>query len=772
MAEIPTQPPVNLPASFGHYRLTRLLGQGGMGTVYLAHDTQLDRQVALKIPQLGSGAQVLARFYAEARAAAALHHPNICPIHDVGEHDGLPYLTMAYIEGKPLDELVRARPLQPRQSVVLVRKLALALAEAHKHNVIHRDLKPGNIMLDRRGEPVIMDFGLARRLQSGDPRMTQDGMALGTPAYMPPEQVRGKMDAIGPASDIYSLGVVLYELLAGRLPFTGDVMAVVSQVVLAEAPPPSHFRPDLDSELEAICLKAMAKQIETRYASMSQFAGALAGYLRNQASTADLSLPVSSAPPAPRPARPAASKTPGPGIHASQLGGLRSMANVCADLPSRRGAEGPFGESHATSPVAGPKRRKRKPVRGFSGTLRWLLVPAGVGVLALAVALALFGLRGNRSSPASSTARLVSRESESTHRVRPVPNTGAATTPVVPREATPSPPEPDQEKKPPKESGPGDEFPAQPTPGPNTENVTRGEVRRFVGAKGWVYRILVSRDGKRVMSSGDAIHVWDLDSGVQIRVFGAGQAGWGLALSPDGRLVISGSGRDHWARVWDLDSGREVRRLVGHTNEVWGAAFAPDGRHAATGAFDGTVRIWDLQTARELKRFGIRGEQVRCLAYSPDGRYVAAGHFQLNDGRSGTIRLWDVATGLLVHAFTGHGSWITCVTFSPDGRELLSSSFDRTVRLWDVTTGSERKRFQGHPGGVDNVAFLPDGKRFVSIAMAGDAPVWLWDIASAKVIHRFSGHDGSTICVAVAPDGRQAVTGGKDSTLRLWQLPR
>jgi predicted Ser/Thr protein kinase len=273
--------PAQLPAPFGRYRLLKLLGKGGMGAVYLAHDTQLDRAVALKIPlfRADEGSQVLARFYREARAAATLLHAHVCPVYDVGEVEGVPYLTMGYIEGQSLAEWAGARSLTPRESAVLVRMLALALQEAHSKGVIHRDLKPANIMIDKWGEPVITDFGLARRTRPGDPRLTQKGAVMGTPAYMPPEQVSGNVEAIGPACDVYSLGVILYELLAGRLPFSGDPMAMLSQVLLEEPPPPSRFRPDLDAALETICVKAMAKKIEGRYASMADFAAALQTYL-------------------------------------------------------------------------------------------------------------------------------------------------------------------------------------------------------------------------------------------------------------------------------------------------------------------------------------------------------------------------------------------------------------------------------------------------------------------------------------------------------------
>src|SRR5262249_7137814 len=149
------------------------------------------------------GPAMLERFYREARAAATVQHPNVCPIYEVGEADGLPYLTMAYIEGKPLVDFAASRPLTPRQSVALARKLALALQEAHQRGVIHRDLKPANIMIDRRGEPILMDFGLARRLRQQDARLTREGSTLGTPAYMSPEQVSGKVELMGPTCDVY-----------------------------------------------------------------------------------------------------------------------------------------------------------------------------------------------------------------------------------------------------------------------------------------------------------------------------------------------------------------------------------------------------------------------------------------------------------------------------------------------------------------------------------------------------------------------------------------
>jgi formylglycine-generating enzyme required for sulfatase activity/tRNA A-37 threonylcarbamoyl transferase component Bud32 len=275
-----------LPEIFGRYCILRPLGAGAMGTVYLARDTELDRLVALKVPRLSDDEQLaphdLQRFLREARAAAALLHPNLCPIFDAGQVDGTPYLTMAYLEGRPLSNLVEpGLPLGQRQAVLIVRRLATALQEAHARGVIHRDLKPANVMITPRGEPIVMDFGLARRDQTAEARLTKDGTLLGTPAYMAPEQVRGEARALGPSCDIYALGVIFYKLLTGRLPFEGSVLNVLGKILTEEPPRPSEYRPDLDPRLEAICLKAMAKKGDDRYASMAELAAALTELLRS-----------------------------------------------------------------------------------------------------------------------------------------------------------------------------------------------------------------------------------------------------------------------------------------------------------------------------------------------------------------------------------------------------------------------------------------------------------------------------------------------------------
>jgi predicted Ser/Thr protein kinase len=289
--------PEVMPEQFGRYRIVRRLGAGGMGTVYQAYDPELKRDVALKVPhRLATDApDFLERFRREARAAAGLSHPNLCPVYDVGERDGVPYFAMAFIEGRPLCDFLGGKPLPQRKVADVVRKVALALAHLHERGLVHRDLKPSNILVKKdRGEPVVTDFGLARRLHHGEERLTRTGHVAGTLAYLPPEVIGETVPEAGPAGDVYALGVILYELLTGRLPFTAKGIGVAAEILMQEPPPPSSLRPDVDPALEAVCRKAMAKRPEDRYGSMTELAKVLTDYLRDSAPASGL-VPVAGA---------------------------------------------------------------------------------------------------------------------------------------------------------------------------------------------------------------------------------------------------------------------------------------------------------------------------------------------------------------------------------------------------------------------------------------------------------------------------------------------
>ncbi len=283
-----------LPSSIGRFKVLGLVGVGAFGFVYRAHDPKLDRDVAIKMPRLqGANAEeALGRFEREARLAAKLRHPNICTVHETGTHEGRLYIVMDFVPGESLAEHLehRKEAMPPRQAALLVRKLALALHEAHRKGIIHRDLKPSNVLIDReRRDVVVTDFGLARHTRFGDGGLTREGQFLGTPAYCSPEQARGDQAGVGPATDVYSLGAIFYELLTGKHPFQGSLPQLLAQIVTQEPEPPSKLRPDLDPPLEAICLRALAKEPGDRYPSMQAFADALGKYLGRPADAASQS---------------------------------------------------------------------------------------------------------------------------------------------------------------------------------------------------------------------------------------------------------------------------------------------------------------------------------------------------------------------------------------------------------------------------------------------------------------------------------------------------
>jgi len=276
---IATQSPT-LPSEFGRYRIKGVLGQGGMGRVYLAFDTVLERDVALKVPHASEVADSTAikRFQREARVAAGFTDPHLCPVYDVGEIDGIHYLTMPLLRGETLAaRLQREGRLPQMKAARIALAVARAVQVAHHAGVLHRDLKPANILLDEADAPIVMDFGLARRTNTDD-RITKSGITAGTPAYLAPEQIGGG-DDLGPTTDVYSLGVVLYEMLTGRLPVVGTSSEMLRRRLVEDPEPPAQFCHELDSRLNSICLTALAREPARRFASMEALANVLAHVL-------------------------------------------------------------------------------------------------------------------------------------------------------------------------------------------------------------------------------------------------------------------------------------------------------------------------------------------------------------------------------------------------------------------------------------------------------------------------------------------------------------
>jgi WD40 repeat protein len=324
------------------------------------------------------------------------------------------------------------------------------------------------------------------------------------------------------------------------------------------------------------------------------------------------------------------------------------------------------------------------------------------------------------------------------------------------------------------------------------EKARNASVRLFEGHTRQVNQVAFSPDGKHALSGStdQTMRLWDVATGKEVRRF-EGHAGgvWAVAFSPDGKYAGSGGGGtdkdgtwvsnpDPSVRLWDVATGKELRKFDGHTDQVLGVAFTPDGKHLVSASGDRTLRAWEAQGGKELRKLEGHTKGVWGLAVSPDGKRVASG------GWDGTVRLWDFESGKELMKFEGHEGWVMSVAFSPDGRRVLSGGADKTARLWDVEGGKELRKFDGHASMVVRVDFSPDGKRALSgsgtqmvgtnryVPAGSDYVLRLWDLNGGKELRHYEEHTGPVLGVAFSPVGNHALTGSGDRTLRLWALPR
>jgi predicted Ser/Thr protein kinase len=650
-----------LPEQFGRYRIVRPLGRGGMGSVFLARDTELDRLVALKVPHFrADDPDAAERFAREARAAATIDHPNVCRVYDVGRIDGTPFLTMTYIEGRTLADQVRAAQLEPRRAVEVVRDAARGMAAAHSHGVVHRDLKPGNILMAPNGRPVVTDFGLARRA-ADDVRLTSSGVVMGTPLYMSPEQVVGDTDRVGPASDVYALGVVLYELLAGRPPFGMDRADVMAGTLSKDPLPPSALRPGLDPRFDDVVLRAMAKRPEDR-PSMAQFADALD-----------------------TPASHAGARPPRRPLHRTLIGTAVAAIALGLFLPAavKLGWFGPGGGDSNTPRIDDDKKgddggrggAKTDEKSGQSGDAKVeqkeppAPKPLGTGTLADAKdRLSAVGFSPDGQE--LYTAVVIGTVQVAIHRWDIA--TGKDVSGKV-----------------------------QPDLGMWAAFAPGG--RRFVLGAGGQYTEIVS-----------------ITTGKTGRRFNTGPHGHSAAVTRDGKWIIVGyeelSGKYHWARVWEIDAGRKAGEYNGHKEDIRAVAISDDGRWAYSASEDREVL---MEVGATKPAFMSTEHSVECAASIPNSDRFLVG------SRFGAISVRSAATSDQPKPFAErHDERVTCLAVSPDGRLAVSGSADHTVWVWDVATGRRVWKLTEHTGPVTGVAFSHDGRRLASCAADRTWRVW------------------------------------------------
>jgi serine/threonine protein kinase len=696
----------------GKYKLLEHLGSGGMGHIYLCEHTALRRLVALKVlpADKSSLPGVLDRFRREARAVAALNHPNIVRAHDIDGDGKLHFLVMEYVDGVNLQHLVSKHgPLAVDRAVDYVRQAAGGLQHAHEAGLVHRDIKPGNLLLERTGVVKILDMGLARFFHDQRDNLTREyesDVILGTADYLAPEQALDSSTA-DIRADIYALGATLFFLLTGRGPFDhGTAAQKLLWHQTARPKPVREFRPEAPEGLAAVIARMLEKDPARRPQTPAEVAGALAPWQPE----------VLSPPP-------------------EQEMPRRSQA-VKAVLGARSDRYPLPSTPRAGVKPASQARRPSRPLLLVRGNTRWLVAGVVGGVAVLAAGASLVAMM--TSAPSVTAARTEGPPAAPPARPAPRAEAPAAgpTTAAAPAQA-------------PAAAG-GSAW---------------WEVNRFTGHQGMVERVALSRDGKRALSAGfdKVARLWDVESGQELAALeGHPDTVHGVAIAPDGRRAATGC-NDATARVWDLALRRELLCLRGHINRVWSLAFSPDGKYLLTGSADKTARLWNAETGEAVRTFAGHEKEVNCVAYAPNGRHVATASWD------GTARLWDAQTGAEVRRFEGHASGVTALTFSSDGRRLLTGSYDTSVRLWDVENGQQLKELRGHADQVWMVALTPEGRRAASCG--ADRTVRVWDLETGEMLATLRGHEAGVTGVVFLPDGRRILSSSQDNTLRLWRGP-
>jgi WD40 repeat protein len=802
----------DVPAIPG-YAILEEIGRGGMGVVYKARQTGLNRLVALKMILAGGYAEAgaLRRFQVEAESVARLQHPNIVQVYEIGAVEGRPFFSLEYVAGGTLAQYLGGRPHPADQAAALIETLARAVHAAHERGIIHRDLKPANILLASREsraqspEPVgpwrlstldfslwtpkIADFGLAKDLAAVD--QTGTGAIVGTPRYMAPEQAGGRTRQLGPWTDVYALGAILYEMLVGRPPFQDDSALETLRLVLdAEPVPPSRLLPRLPRDLETICLRCLEKEQRRRYATALDLAEDLRRFRADEPVRAR---PVGAVERGWKWARrrPAVAGMMTGMVALTVLGftlvswkwldavAARDQAQAAqreAEQEARRAREA----EHAAEAAHQGEQAQRERAVGLSKDLAvQMLTTTGYTVSADDVLKADENLDAFPPEPRGWDWHYLKRRCHAEQSTLPIDGgtLAGAVSPDGQLLAT----------------GGGDLLRPNDPAALQVWDLRTGQRRWITQEKhsGPILQVRLHPDGRHVASAsinvdlqavvrggasglraskGEVI-LWDARSGKRVRTF---LGGGSVSFHPGGKLLAT-AGADETVLVYDVDTGAEVATLPGHAGRVGAVRFSPDGKLLAVASWkvvvaEGqspssrrSIHLWDTATWKAAPvPAPLAGDDGGLGEFSPDGKRLAT----LHDRQA---KVWDVASGSLVRTLAGHRQDLTDVHFSADGRRLATASMDGSLRLWDLATGAEQQRFAGH-GPVYWTRFAPPGADGIERLLSGgeDGSVRVWDPRSGQYPLLLHGHRAHVTGVAFGREGRLLTSAPEEGTAIVW----
>jgi WD40 repeat protein/serine/threonine protein kinase len=743
-------------AVIGRYKLLQKIGEGGMGVVFMAEQEEpVRRRVALKIIKLGMDTQqVVARFEAERQALALMDHPNIAKVLDGGATDtGRPYFVMELVQGVPITEFCDKNRLPAEERIKLFILVCQAIQSAHQKGIIHRDIKPTNILVTLNAGvpvPMVIDFGVAKATQqklTEKTVFTNYATMIGTPAYMSPEQAEISRLDVDTRSDIYGLGVLLYELLTGTTPFPEKRLRSASyqemqRIIMEEEPerPSTRLRQKssvastpflltsyapLSTDLDWIVMKCLEKDRARRYETANGLAADLKRHLNNEL--------------------------------------------VVARPPS------------ASYRLQKAFRRNK------------LVFSAGVAVvLALVIGLRLAGIgwRQAREEKAESEHQLYAAKMNLAQRAWEENDIDRLRELLTETQ--------DSEYR-------GFEW-------YYWQPLTHLALKTLAGHLNIVWSVAFSPDGQRIVTGSwdQTAKVWDAATGLELLTL-KGPSGYvySVAFSPDGQRIVTGSS-DNTPRVWDAASGKVILTLEGHSGRTMSVAYSPDGERIVTGSDDGTAKVWDAASGHELLTLEGTNKWVRSVAFSPDGKRIVTGSLDH------TAKVWDAASGKELAILKGHGADVWSVAFSHDGQRIVTCSGDKTARVWDAASAQELLRLKGYSGYVYSAAFSPDGKWIVVGCQDHTAKVWdaasgeelftlkghkdrissvafspngqriltgstdhtakIWETAKGLSADNMGGSlvtlkgpSSTVMSIAVSPDGERIVTSSEDQTAKVWE---